>query len=56
MWMLNPTAYKQLVPFATAAAIFHLVLGAGLAVAGAGWFRRRLCDGGWQWPSSRPRF
>jgi hypothetical protein len=45
MWVLNPIAYKQVVPFGTAAGILSLVLGAALAVAGAGWFQRRL----WGW-------
>jgi hypothetical protein len=45
MWALNPTAYKQLVPFRTAAGIVFLLLGLTLAVAGAGWFKRRL----WGW-------
>jgi hypothetical protein len=33
------------VPFGTTAGILFLVLGAALAVAGAGWFQRRL----WGW-------
>jgi hypothetical protein len=45
MWMLNPGAYKQLVPFGRAAGILFLLLGAALALAGAGWFKRRL----WGW-------
>lgn len=45
MWALNPTAYKQLAPFARAAGILFLTLSAALAVAGTGWFRRRS----WGW-------
>ena len=45
MWTLNPRAYKQLVPFGTAAGIVFLLLGLALSVAGAGWFKRRL----WAW-------
>jgi hypothetical protein len=45
MWTLNPTVYKQLVPFGAAAGILFLLLGVALAVAGAGWFKRRL----WGW-------
>ncbi len=45
MWTLNPAAHKQLVPFGPAAGILFLLRGAALAVAGAGWFKRRL----WGW-------
>jgi hypothetical protein len=45
MWTLNPSAYKQLVPFGTAAGIVFVLLGVTLAVAGTGWFKRRL----WAW-------
>ena len=45
MWTLNPSAYKHLAPFGGAAGILFLLVGASLAVAGAGWFKRRL----WGW-------
>ena len=45
MWTLNPSAYKQLMPLGGAAGIFFLLVGASLAVAGTGWFKRRL----WAW-------
>jgi hypothetical protein len=45
MWTLNPTAYKQLVPFGASAGVLFLLLSAALAVAGRGWFKRRL----WGW-------
>jgi hypothetical protein len=45
MWTLNPTAFKQLVPFGTASGIVFILLGVTLAVAGTGWFKRRL----WAW-------
>jgi hypothetical protein len=48
MWALNPTAYKQLVPFGAAAGIPFLLLGVALSVAVSG-------DGGWRWPSSPHR-
>ncbi len=45
LWTLNPTAHKQLAPLGGAVAILFLLLGAVLATAGIGWFRRRL----WGW-------
>src|SRR6267154_3813503 len=45
MWALNPVAYKQLIPFGGVAGMIFLLLGAGLAVANTGWFKRRL----WGW-------
>jgi len=45
MWTLNPTAYKKLVPLRASAGILFLLLGVALAIAGAGWFKRRL----WAW-------
>jgi hypothetical protein len=45
MWMLNSAAYQQLVPFGAMAGLLFLLLGAALAVAGTGWFKRRL----WGW-------
>jgi hypothetical protein len=48
MWTLNSSAFKQLVPFGTAAGIVFILLGVTLAVAGTGWFKRRL----WAWRAS----
>lgn len=45
MWVLNPTAHKQLATFATPAGILFLLLAAILVLAGIGWFKRRL----WGW-------
>ena len=45
LWALNPTAYKQLVPQGGMVGVLFLLLGAALATAGIGWFRRRL----WGW-------
>jgi hypothetical protein len=45
MWALNPTAHKQLATFGKPAGLLFFVLGATLAFAGTGWFKRRL----WGW-------
>jgi hypothetical protein len=45
LWVLNPTAHKQLATFAKPAGILFLLLAAVLALAGTGWLRRRL----WGW-------
>ena len=45
IWTLNPRAYNRLSPSGTAAGIAFLLLAATLALAGAGWLRRRL----WGW-------
>jgi len=45
LWLLNPRAYKELAPHGKAVGIPFLLLGIGLAVAGTGWFKRRL----WGW-------
>jgi hypothetical protein len=45
LWDLNPIAYKQLAPLGDTVGILLLLLGAALATAGVGWFRRRL----WGW-------
>ena len=45
VWSLNPAAYKQLAPLGAAVGILFLMLGATLATAGIGWFRRRI----WGW-------
>ena len=44
-WVLNPGAYKELAPFGKAVGILFLLLGAALAAASIGWFKRRL----WGW-------
>jgi hypothetical protein len=45
IWNLNPTAYRQLAPLGRTVGILFLLLGTALALAGIGWFRRRL----WGW-------
>ncbi len=45
LWILNPRAYKELAPHEKAVGIPFLLLGVTLAVAGIGWFKRRL----WGW-------
>jgi len=45
LWLLNPRAYQELAPHGKSAGIPFLLLGIGLAVAGTGWFKRRL----WGW-------
>jgi len=45
LWLLNPRAYQELAPHGKSAGIPFLLLGMGLAVAGTGWFKRRL----WGW-------
>jgi hypothetical protein len=45
IWALNTAAYQQLAPLGGTVGILFLVLGAALAAAGVGWFRRRL----WGW-------
>jgi hypothetical protein len=45
IWALNPLAYRQLAPLGGWVGILFLLLGAALAIAGIGWFRRRL----WGW-------
>ena len=45
LWVLNPIAYKRLAPLGRTVGILFLLLGAALATAGIGWFRRRL----WGW-------
>lgn len=46
LWTLNPRAYKELAPHTKAVGIPFLLLAVTLAVAGMGWFKRRLW--GWQ--------
>ncbi len=45
MWALNAAAYVRLAPLGRTVGIPFLVLAAALAVAGTGWFRRRV----WGW-------
>lgn len=45
LWVLNPSAHKQLATFAKPAGILFLLLAAVLAMAGTGWFKQRL----WGW-------
>lgn len=45
IWVLNPRAYRQLVPFGKTVGILFLLLGGALVVAGVGWFKRRS----WGW-------
>jgi len=45
VWDINPTAYKQLAALGGTVGILFVLLGAALAAAGIGWFRRRL----WGW-------
>jgi hypothetical protein len=46
LWVLNPIAYKQLVPLGSTVGILFLLLSAALTAAGIGWFRR--CLWGWR--------
>ena len=41
-WAMNAAAYARLAPFGKRIGIPFLLLGAILAVAGTGWFRRRV--------------
>jgi hypothetical protein len=45
IWSLNPNAYTQLAPLGWSVGALFFLLGVALAVAGVGWFRRRL----WGW-------
>ncbi|MGA9304078.1 MAG: hypothetical protein WBW31_01615 [Candidatus Sulfotelmatobacter sp.] len=45
IWVLNPRGLHQLAPFGKLVGISFLMLGAVLALAGVGWFRRQL----WGW-------
>lgn len=45
IWNLNPRAHEQLAPFGRAVGIPFLLLGATLALASLGWFKRRR----WGW-------
>ena len=45
LWTIHAPAYRQLAPFGKTVGIPFLLLGATLAVAGTGWFLRRL----WGW-------
>lgn len=45
VWVLNPTAYRQLAPLGRMIGVGFLALGIVLALAGVGWLRRRV----WGW-------
>ena len=45
IWVLNAPAYRQLAPFGKTVGVPFLLLSMALAVAGVGWFGRRL----WGW-------
>jgi hypothetical protein len=45
VWAINAPAYARLAPLGKTVGIPFLLLGATLAVAGAGWFKRRV----WGW-------
>jgi hypothetical protein len=45
IWVLNPTAHKQLASLGRPTGILFLSLSAALTVAGIGWFKRRI----WGW-------
>jgi hypothetical protein len=45
LWVLNAAAYRQLAPLGWRVGILFLGLGAALAAAGVGWFRRSR----WGW-------
>ena len=45
VWSLNPAAYNHLVGLGKPVGILFLLLSAALAIAGVGWFKRRL----WGW-------
>ena len=45
VWILNPTAYKQLSPLGGKVGILFLLLAVLLVLSGVGWFRSRL----WGW-------
>jgi hypothetical protein len=48
IWVLNPRAYRQLMPFGKEVGIPFLLLSVALAAAAVGWFNRRL----WGWRSA----
>ena len=45
MWSFNPDAYRQMSPLGPSVGIAFLFLGASLAIAALGWFRRAW----WGW-------
>lgn len=45
IWRLNPNAYRQLVPLGRLVGIAFLFLAMTMAVAGIGWFKRKV----WGW-------
>ena len=45
IWILNPPAHRELAPYGPVVGLLFLLLGATLAVAAAGWFKRKV----WGW-------
>jgi hypothetical protein len=45
LWQLNPRAHRDLAPFGKTVGVLFLLLAVALALAAAGWFRRRI----WGW-------
>jgi len=45
IWILNPHAHRELAPYGPVVGLLFLLLGATLAVAAAGWFKRKV----WGW-------
>ena len=45
IWLLNPTAYKQLAPLGRSVGAALVLLAVALGAAAVGWFRRRI----WGW-------
>ena len=45
IWILNPPAHRGLAPYGPVVGLLFLLLGATLAVAAAGWFKRKV----WGW-------
>ena len=45
MWLLNPPAHRELAPYGPIVGLLFLLLGATLAIAAAGWFKRKA----WGW-------
>ena len=45
IWILNPRAHRELAPYGPVVGLLFLLLGATLAVAAAGWFKRKA----WGW-------
>jgi hypothetical protein len=45
VWMLNPSAYRQLLPLGSKIGFLFLLLGTALLISGIGWFCHRV----WGW-------